>query len=1119
MSRLALAIGLAALSKAAWGDTVIWSGSTGVWSDAASWTPHAPAATDTVVITNGGTVTLDVSSTVGSVTLGKVADCGGGTLMVNGQTLTYGGQILINPCGQLLFSNGGQLVGLGSATLAGELTWAGGTFPYAGTVTLATNCTLTINSAADHDMPGVVLVNYGTVAWNGGRIRGGGSPGTVIFNHGLWDSQGDLVFNSDYSREGLVFNNLGTFRKSAGTNNTVFNTSGGVPMLVNLGTIDIQTGSLALQGGADLLGGATTGDGEVYLAGGAFNINGMTTTTNVQLVGGGLVGDNVLQGGFTWAAGNWNSASSVTLNPGGELDILSGNDHDLASCTFTNLGTVKWLNGRLRGGGAPGTAIYNLGTWEVRCDQPLNSDFQQQGVQFHNLGTWRKLGTTGGTTFSPNGSEAILDNSGLIDVQSGALVLNSGALLSGGAVTGSGALLLNSGSFTLAGTTTSTNVQFTGGFFSGDNIIVGGLTWVAGNWNGASSVTVTNGSELDIVSTADHDLFSCVLTNFGLVKWVAGRVRGGGNPGTVIYNSGIWDSRDDLVMNSDGQQEGLVFNNLGTFRKSRGANSTVFSPNGSLAFLNNVGRVDIQTGSVSLNSGASLAGGTLTGSGVLNLAAGSFNINGMVLTSNAQLTGGALAGTNVLRGGMTWVGGQWNGADLVTLPAGSVLSIMSANDHDLASCVFRNFGTVVWTAGRIRGGGTPGTDIYNLGTWEARCDSVINSDFGQYGVVFYNQGTLKKLGTAGNTQFNPNNSAAALNNAGTIDIQTGSLVLNGGGSFNSGSVQGAGFVSLNGGGFNLAGTTTTPNVQLTGGVLVQDNVIHGGFTWANGNWNSAESVTVAQNAELDIVSGNDHDLAGCAVTNLGTVRWLGGRLRGGGPVRTVIYNAGSFEAQCDQVINSDFGQFGLAFNNAGRFRKSGTTGATVFSPNNSQCAFYNLGGDVELDGGSLSLPGDFSLSGGRLTIGIGGGTPGLFGVLGVGGRPTLDGTLGVVFTGSYGFTVNDQFAVVTCPSPLLTSQFNTVSLPPGLTVTYTTSAAILKATGSAVKLVMPQVADGQFLFSLLTVFGQSYNVQQSTNLVTGNWTVFTNFVGDGSLVQFAVPIAPIPQRYFRVFGP
>ena len=77
-------------------------------------------------------------------------------------------------------------------------------------------------------MPGVTLTSYGYVAWSGGRIRGGGTPGTVINNYGVWDSQDDLTFNSDFGQEGLLFNNFGTFLKSAGTStsSTQFNPNG-----------------------------------------------------------------------------------------------------------------------------------------------------------------------------------------------------------------------------------------------------------------------------------------------------------------------------------------------------------------------------------------------------------------------------------------------------------------------------------------------------------------------------------------------------------------------------------------------------------------------------------------------------------------------------------------------------------------------------------------------------------------------------------------------------------------------------------------------------------------------------------------------------------------------------
>jgi len=206
----------------------------------------------------------------------------------------------------------------------------------------------------------------------------------------------------------------------------------------------------------------------------------------------------------------------------------------------------------------------------------------------------------------------------------------------------------------------------------------------------------------------------------------------------------------------------------------------------------------------------------------------------------------------------------------------------------------------------------------------------------------------------------------------------------------------AGLFVLAGGGFTINGTVTTTNVQLTGGALSGVNVLRGGFTWANGNWNSASSVTLSAGSELNIISAGDHDLVSCIFTNLGKVEWLAGRLRGGGLFPgTRVYNSGLWEVKCDQVFNSDFGVDGVVFNNLGTFRKLIATGTTAFSPNNSPATFNNLGGAIELSSGTLSLPHSFSQNGGALTIGLGGASPGQFGRLVANGSAILNSALNV----------------------------------------------------------------------------------------------------------------------------
>jgi len=54
-------------------------------------------------------------------------------------------------------------------------------------------------------------------------------------------------------------------------------------------------------------------------------------------------------------------------------------------------------------------------------------------------------------------------------------------------------------------------------------------------------------------------------------------------------------------------------------------------------------------------------------------------------------------------------------------------------------------------------------------------------------------------------------------------------------------------------------------------------------------------------------------------------------------------------------------------------------------------------------------------------------------------------------------------------------------------------------------------------FGFQAAAGQSYFIQQSTNIVGTNWTFFTNLVGAGSFVQLSVPATN--TQFFRLHEP
>src|SRR5260370_21870420 len=111
------------------------------------------------------------------------------------------------------------------------------------------------------------------------------------------------------------------------------------------------------------------------------------TTANVQLVGGGLVGTNLLSGGFTWLGGVWDG-SVVTIASNSLVAINGGGG--MANCLLTNYGTVGWSSGTIGGSGNPSTSIYNLGVWDAPSDQVLDNALFGKGRPFSNAGGLRK---------------------------------------------------------------------------------------------------------------------------------------------------------------------------------------------------------------------------------------------------------------------------------------------------------------------------------------------------------------------------------------------------------------------------------------------------------------------------------------------------------------------------------------------------------------------------------------------------------------------------------------------------------------------------------------------------------------------------------------------------------
>ena len=865
-----------------------------------------------------------------------------------------------------------------------------------------------------------------------------------------------------------MFNNYGTFRKSGGAGGsfyTYFGTSVQFNQLA--GVVDVQSGTnglqLQLNGGGNFTGGciSTNSGGVTLFNNGNFNLNGTVTSTNVvENYNGSLVGTNVIQGGFAWSvggtgAGNWNGAQFVTISTNSTLILRSGFNVGMyiQNSVVTNFGTVVWQSGNF---GDNGTKFYNYGLWDAQSDQQFGNS---TGTVFNNYGTFRKSGGAGNSyTFVGNG---VVFNqlAGVVDVQSGTsglqLQLNGGGTFTGGYITtnSGGVTLFNNGNFNLNGTVTSTNVvENYNGSLVGTNVIQGGFAWSvggtgAGNWNGAQFVTISTNSTLIFRGGFNVGMYiqNSVVTNFGTVVWQSGNF---GDNGNAIYNYGLWDAQSDQGF---GNSTGTVFNNYGTFRKSGGAgNSYTFVGNG-VVFNQLAGVVDVQSGTnglqLQLNGGGNFTGGCITtnSGGVTLFNNGNFNLNGTVTSTNVvENYNGSLVGTNVIQGGFAWSvgagGGNWNGAQFVTISTNSTLILRSGFNVGMyiQNSVVTNFGTVVWQSGNF---GDNGNAIYNYGLWDAQSDQQFGNSTG---TVFNNYGTFRKSGGAGNSYTFVGNGVVFNQLAGVLDVQSGTngliLQLNSGGNFTGGYIttNSGGVTLFNNGNFNLNGTVTSTNVfENYQGNLVGTNVIQGGFTWqgaaGGGNWNGAQFVTIATNSTLILNGGlgNNMSMQNSMVTNYGTVVWQSGNLK---PGSTKLFNYGLWNVQCDQQMGS-----GGVFNNLGAFVK---TAGTNTSSTSVQSSFFNSG-LLDSEMGVISLQGAYGLTNGTLNFGIN--SLNNYGTISFSGAASLTGSIGVNFNNGFVPATGNQFPLVSFGSH--TGTFNPTNLPLGASFNYASTSATLVWNG------------------------------------------------------------------------
>ena len=750
----------------------------------------------------------------------------------------------------------------GSGVVSGSFAWLGGTLNSGSTLTIATNGILNISGSSPLNLYGM-LTNAGTVNWSGtGNLAVyngayGYTGGIVNLAGALFNVQNDQTIQvTDYNGAVAYFNNAGTFLKSAGANTTInvaFN---------NTGLVNVESGTLTFNGGGagngafigaanasiNVTGGTLTVNNgtleNLVLSGGTLALSGSITSSNFVLVGGTLVGNNaVISGVMSWTGGTLNSGSTLTIATNGVLNISGSSAFNLYGM-LTNAGTVNW-------GGTGNLAVYNGAygytggivnlagaLFNVQNDQTIQvTDYNGAVAYFNNAGTFLK---SAGTNTTIN---VAFNNAGLVNMESGTLTFNGGLTGTSGAVfAGAGTNLLNVATFTVNANITISNLLLTVTTLSGNGVVSGLFAWTGGSLAGGSTLTIATNGILNIGGSSPLNLYG-MLTNAGTVNW-------GGTGNLIVYNGafgytgGIVNlagavfnvQNDQIIQATDYNGAVAYFNNAGLFQKGPTTGTTTIN----VAF-NNTGTVNVESGTLSISTDTGNGSFTVASNASLSFSSLSLGNGGQLqITGAGPVSIGTLSGNNaIISGNWTWTGGG-------NLAAGNTMTVASNAVLNLSGSSPLNLYGMLTNAGTVNWGGTGNLIVYNGAfgytggivnlagaVFNVQNDQTIQvTDYNGAVAYFNNAGLFQKGPTTGTTTIN-----VAFNNTGTVDVQSGTVNLNGNGagngqfiaeagatltvsggySANSGAAfLGAGTNLLTGGTFTANGSITSSNLVLAG---------------------------------------------------------------------------------------------------------------------------------------------------------------------------------------------------------------------------------------------------------------------------------------------------------------
>jgi Domain of unknown function DUF11/PKD-like domain len=987
------------------------------------------------------------------------------TLSAGSLTLTTGSPFNWNT----LVVSGGTLTGTDNVTVSTTFNWSSGGISGASTLTLAGTCTSTW-SGTGKTLTTRTVTNQGTITHTGGVVSG--SSGAVLNNQAGATLNLQTNAGLTWSSGGTpILNNLGTIVQSGTTGSTSINF-----VVNNDNQLDINSGELALlQGGT---------------SGGTFNVAATTTLR--------VAGTHTFTATSTLTGAGAFTVTSGTINIAGTYSIAGVPTFNAGTTTFS--GTIAAFNASL----VIATGIVNF---NVYPGATLSTVSIAGGTANFSGGTGLTFDTVTMTSGTFTGTDTVNITTAFdwtLGTISGVANLNIG----GGA---------------------TFNLLTTGGRSLSQRFInnAGTTNWNGGNISGGQGAVFNNqtGASFNIAGTGSW-FFNLGGTNTAF-----------NNDGTVTKTSS-----GTTTLNPAFHNDGIVDINAGTLDLGGGGTNdgTYNVPSGSTLFFGggahtfNAASSIAGAGNVAGNSGTVAIDGGYNVTGSLTLSGASFTFNGastifaigpvtittgtLDLSSGTTLTlanvtqsGGTLTGTDQLdiTTAYAWNGGTLSGAAVLNVNPGATLTMSTATAKSLSARTLTNSGTATWSGGTISSG--QGAVLNNQGGATFTIDGANNFVFNLGGTqtIFNNAGTVTKSVATGTTSI-----AAVFNNSNAVNVTTGTLELSGGGSdsgafsvssgttlnflggthtlggtssiagagsviFNSGTVTLDGTFNVTGGltfsgatvtfnapatisaipstvtvssgtaTFNTGETVPFTNVSLTGGTIggTDAMTLSGTWSWTGGTLTGTGSLAINNGASMALTGATSKSLSQRAITNAGAITWSGGSLNSGLGATLTNQSGATFDIQGALSIFTNLGAPNMTVTNAGTITRStatGTSGINAMLTNNG--AVNVTAGTLQLAGtGTSTSTGAYTAaSGTTLIFGGGGGTHNLGAGSSVSGAGSLEfssGTTNVAGTWNVTGPVTTSSGTANFTAPV-TAFGSTTTINSGSTLNLSTGGTV-----------------------------------------------------------------------------